>query len=97
MSNVNIDRNKLMELQDAEELLARLEVAGVNNWEGYSIALDGYTSKSELYERAEELLQELSENATVDFPAGREAGHQITYSDTAVDLLVELIKKAGQP
>ena len=36
---VEIDSKRLQELEDAEEKLTLLEQYGVDNWEGYSIAM----------------------------------------------------------
>jgi len=92
MSNVTISKQEYLELQNAKAIMQRLESAGVDNWEGYDIALDGYVSKEELYKEAEEFLNEISADSQVDYPAGREAGHMIIFSDKAVEMVVELLK-----
>lgn len=80
-------------LLDAEEKLRLLENGGVDNWEFYDEALDGYVPTSELYEQARDILEELVEGSQIDYPAGRDAGHQIIFADSAFDRIVELLKE----
>lgn len=91
--NVTIPKQEYLELQDARDKLQLLESAGVDNWEFYDEALDDYLPISYLYSEAEELLNELTEGSHVDYPAGRDAGHQIIFSESAVEKIVELLKE----
>lgn len=40
MGKREISTSEYLELQDAAETLRRLEASGVDNWEGYSIAME---------------------------------------------------------
>lgn len=93
MSKIELTTQEYMKLVDAEEKLNRLEAAGVDNWEGYSIALSGYTPTSELYEEAQDFLNELAMDTQVDYPAGRDAGHQVIFNEDAIQKVVDLLKQ----
>lgn len=92
MGNLQISRKELVKLEEAQEQLRRLEAAGVDNWEGYSIALEGYVPKSKLYEQAEDLLQTIGEHTTVDYPAGHEAGPNVVFDDFVLETIVNLLE-----
>ena len=87
-----IPKEEYMKLQDAEEKLNLLESAGVDNWEFYGNALEGFTPSAELYRDAQDFLNELTEGAVIDYPAGRDAGHQIIFSEQSIERVVELLK-----
>ena len=92
MSKIELTRKEYLELKDAADKLRLLEGTGVDNWEGYDIALGDFTSDSELYSKAEALLDEISTETEVDFPAGREAGARVTFNETAVERIVTLLR-----
>lgn len=96
MSTIELSSKEYMQLVDAEEKLNRLESAGVDNWEGYSIAMSGYTPTSELYQEAQDFLNELALDTQVDYPAGREAGHQVIFNDEAIQKVVDLFKQRAK-
>lgn len=91
--SILISKEEYQRLQDADEKLALLEAAGVDNWEFYDEALDGYVPTGELYQDARDILEELVEGSRIDYPAGRDAGHQILFADSAFDRIVELLKE----
>ena len=90
--SIVMSKEEYLRLQDADEKLRLLEQGGVDNWEFYGEALDGYIPTSELYRDANDFLNELALDAQIDYPAGRDAGHQIIFSDEAIEKLVELMK-----
>lgn len=94
--NVTIPRREYLELQDAYDKLQLLESAGLDNWRYYDEALEGYRPTSELYQEAEDILNELTEGSQVDYPAGRDAGHRIIFSESAVERIVEMLKEKKQ-
>lgn len=91
--SILMSKEDYQRLLDAEEKLRLLENGGVDNWEFYDEALDGYVPTSELYEQARDILEELVEGSQIDYPAGRDAGHQIIFADSAFDRIVELLKE----
>lgn len=90
--SIEVSQEEYRELKDAQEKLELLEAAGVDNWEFYGNALEDFTPSTELYRDAQDLLQELTEGARVDYPAGRDAGHQIIFSESAIEKVVELLR-----
>lgn len=90
---MNISKQEYLALQDAQEKLSMLEAGGVDNWEFYGEALDGYVPSSELCQQAQDILDELTDGAQIDYPAGRDAGHQIIFSENAVERIVTLLKE----
>jgi len=96
-----ISLEKLKELEKAQRILSALESGGVDNWEGYSYAMQDISKEEDI----EELIQDfvltlhediLVENVDVDFPAGMEAGPSVTISDEGAlkieEYILQLIK-----
>lgn len=79
-------------IQKRLDKLEALEQAGVHNWEGYDEALKCWyinEQKDEVIsDFVENVLQTISESAEVEYPAGREAGHNILF-DATVEQAVE--------
>jgi hypothetical protein len=78
------------------EILAALEAAGVDNWDGYDFAMEEIRKRDELEENAAAIIDEicsiLSEGVTQ--PAGYGCGYG--FSPTVVDEAVDyLMKRRG--
>lgn len=65
MKEILISKDRLKELELIESKMSALEVAGVDNWEGYSIALEEINKQEEInnaidlaVERAVEIIHE---------------------------------------
>lgn len=94
MSDVKLSKKQYEELLRAQRKLSALEAGGVDNWEWYDEAMREFRQEEEfeelLYQYAESILEECSLNGDVEYPAGREAGHNIllgSCEDSVVDLL----------
>lgn len=89
-----ITRERLLELERKEKVLLALDSAGVDNWEGYGIAMEEIFKEDEkeylLYNSAEEILGEISD--MIDEPAGSGAGYG--FDTEATDVVIDIIKKA---
>ena len=78
------------------EILAALEAAGVDNWDGYDFAMEEIRKKDELEENAAAIIHEicciLSEG--IEEPAGCGCGYG--FSPSVVDEAIDyLMKKRG--
>lgn len=92
-----MDKQRIKELKKAERILLALEAAGVDNWEGYDIAMEPINKEEEveslLYAKVEEILEVLC--GLVDEPAGRGAGYGFdsTAEDEVAMVLDDLIRE----
>ncbi len=80
----NVTTGRLLELEKAERKLQALEAGGVDNWDGYDDALEEFRKEDRLDELLDDLLDEIHESlveARVDYPAGHEAGSNVTLTD----------------
>lgn len=90
MKELSFDR--LRELQLAEEKLNALEAYGVDNWEGYSEAIEQVNVKAKKQEKRLDVLEEIMEALAqgVEYPAGREAGAGFTRRATETAQMIIL-------
>jgi hypothetical protein len=92
-----MDKKRIQELEKSEKILKALEAAGVDNWEGYDIAMEPIQKEDELesllYDKAEEILEVLC--GMIEEPAARGAGYGFYHDadDEVVFILRNLIKE----
>lgn len=60
MKSVTISERDLEELRMAASKMAALDAGGVDNWEFYGEALEGWSAENELKENLNDLIAELS-------------------------------------
>ncbi len=97
MSEIKISKQELERLQDRDFKLSCLEQGGVDNWEWYGESLSEYFKKEAVEELEDdfiECLNDILSEADVDYPAGRGAGHSITFDEGAVKKLLSRFLKA---
>lgn len=96
MSEVKISEKRLKELERSAAKLQALENGGVDNWEWYSESLKEWHKENELDELVESytdsILELCSQEGDVEYPAGRECGHNILLGD-AEDGVITLLHK----
>lgn len=86
-NEVKISRKELERLQDRDYKLSCLEIGGVDNWEWYGESLSGYFKRKELDDLYEGFIEDLNDvlaDAEVEYPAGRDAGHSISFNEDFV-------------
>jgi hypothetical protein len=89
-----ITQGELDQLLDAKAKLSALVNAGVDNWEGYSFALDEYNEYQEKLKKADSVTDEVIEtlaNAVFE-PSERGAG--FAFTDDAIERVYSIIRKA---
>ena len=99
MSEVKINAKQLQKLERSQRMLDALLAGGVDNWEWYSESLKDFRKEEELdtliQDYTESILEVCSEQGDVDYPAGRECGHNILLGD-AEDSVHDLLQKFMQ-
>lgn len=95
---VLIDKDELASLREDAEKFNRLESAGVDNWEGYTDAMESPAERAErqLKQARNEAINDLLEGLTfeVETPAGREAGYG--FGDGAFERVEAVIESQIQ-
>lgn len=93
---IQIDSNRLKELERKEAKLDALEAGGVDNWEGYDFSLEEYRATIQKEEDAEEVLDSLLEILClgVEEPAGIGCGYgfRSDAQEQALKLLLTKLK-----
>jgi hypothetical protein len=83
--------------RETERKLAKLQAledAGVDNWESYDYALVEWRKENAIEEIIDEAVLEINEltvEAEVDFPAGMDAGHSITFPEGSLEDVVRKV------
>ena len=77
---MEISKERLVELEDIERVMSCLDAGGVDNWEGYDDALEGYREEKENMEEIEAKFYDLLEVLCtgIDEPAGSGCGYGFT-------------------
>jgi len=73
-----MEKARLKQLLDCEERLQLLENAGVDNWEGYDIAMEAYEEQKEILCKIDDLVQLITEQLSSNIEtnmAGPGTGH----------------------
>lgn len=90
---VKITPKRLKELQRVEKILRALEGAGVDNWEGYEIAMEDIEKEDERFrlieETAESIFEAAAEDADIN-PAGPGTG--VGFGSMAEDSVHEILE-----
>lgn len=94
---VNITEARLKELERIESKMLALEAGGVDNWEWYGESLKDWNKENELDELIGNFIGEFCENyfefTEVDFPAGLDAGANVTFNNEWDSFFEKLIRK----
>tara|TARA_R110000737_G_scaffold350568_2_gene389950 strand:- start:300 stop:593 length:294 start_codon:yes stop_codon:yes gene_type:complete len=94
---MEISKSRLKELQLIEEKMNALECAGVDNWEGYGIALEKIEEKQERYSKISKVVEEAMEviQESAFEPSERGAGWASTEEaeQDATDLLINVLEE----
>lgn len=81
---VDITEARLKELERIESKMLALEAGGVDNWEWYCESLKDCNKENELDELIDNFIGEFYDNyfefTEVDFPAGLDAGANVSFS-----------------
>lgn len=89
----DISPKRLRELELAERKLRALEAGGVDNWEWYGESLKEFNKENEIediiFRFVESVVEEITVEADVEYPAGREAGHSILPADHSEERIIE--------
>lgn len=97
MEEVKMTKEAYRKMQRRIDKLDALEAGGVDNWEWFDESLKDWRKENEIDELADDFLENMNEltiEADVDFPAGRDAGHSITLPQEAVrKLFLSFIEK----
>lgn len=92
-----IDSSRLRELENAEKKLQALQNGGVDNWEGYDYAMEGFRKEQEFNEKVEEAMDDIETilSLGVDQPAGQGCGYGFyeKSSNEALERLFTLVKE----
>lgn len=100
MSEVKISEKRLKELERAAAKLRALEAGGVDNWEWYGESLKEWFKENELEELvesyADSILELCSSEGDVEYPAGRECGHNILLGGAEGGVIALLHKFAKE-
>jgi len=88
---MKLSKQRIAELERAEEKLAALEAGGVDNWEWYGESLKGYFKKEEYNEKMDDLINELEQifGECAYEPSERGAG--IAFNDDIRDLALKTL------
>ena len=91
--NIQIDTDKYNKLLAAQAKLECLEAAGVDNWDGYDIALEPLRKAEERREQLEEFVDEIRETIAdyIEEPAGRGCGYGLKQE--ADDHIVKVLER----
>lgn len=92
---VQISQAELDKLLDSSKILGALEASGVDNWEGYDIALEDYRKGKELIDKADDAFEQVVECLSngIFEPSERGAGFSFNEDDTkeARDIIRKLV------
>lgn len=93
---VKITKRYLKNLERAYSKLEALEAGGVCDWEWYDESLKDFRKEEQTEELIENYVDSIltvcSEEGDVEYPAGRECGHNILPGD-AEDTVISLLRK----
>ena len=93
---VKITKRYLKNLERAQAKLQALEAGGVDNWEWYGESLKEFHKEEQTEELIENYVDSIlticSEEGDVEYPAGREYGHNILLGD-AEEAVISLLRK----
>lgn len=93
---VKITKRYLKNLERAYSKLEALEAGGVCDWEWYDESLKDFRKEEQTEELIENYVDSIltvcSEEGDVEYPAGRECGHNILLRD-AEDAVSSLLRK----
>ena len=96
-NEVKITKRYLKALERAQAKLQALEAGGVDNWDGYSFALEEFRQEEELDEliakHVDNICQTVAEDCTVEYPSCREAGAAIMFPDGVEEQIEKWIRK----
>lgn len=91
----NISQQELEKLLDAQKKLLALENAGVDNWEGYGIALEEYYATKEKEQAAYDVLDSIMEELSNGVYEPSEHGAGIAFHEESIEraraLILELV------
>lgn len=93
---MEITKERLKQLEAAEEKLQVLEAYGVDNWSGYDDAMSEIYHREEMYAELEDLTEAIFEEIYphIDEPAGRGCGYGISGGqEEVIGLIMEWHKK----
>jgi len=100
MENTTIGIERLKELEKLEQKLRALETTGVDNWEGYGIAMEEINKQEEIDFLVEETISEIEEalGSGVFEPSERGDGYSFTDTATfeAIKVLEDFIVKYNE-
>lgn len=88
-----ISSERVQELLDIEKRMRLLEAAGVDNWEGYDIAMESYEKELEIHGKIDDLVDSISEELCMHIEtnvAGPNTGHGF-YSEGLDELKITLV------
>lgn len=104
LKSVLVDEKELMQLRKDQTKLKALENAGVESWTWYGQAMKEI-HREEAFDRliedtVENILEECSVEAEVDYPSCREAGPSVNFSVDTADRITKWLRefslKAGE-
>lgn len=90
---VKVDKKRLRELEQTEAKMRALEGAGVDNWEGYDIAMEVIEKENEKFTLVENTVEGILEEASSHIEtnlAGPGTGHG--FYEEAYDTVHELLE-----
>lgn len=92
-----LSQKEYRSLLDKAAKLDALEAGGVDNWQYYDISMEPLRKERELNDATldlvEGLLETISLEATVEYPAGRECGHSILISSSTEEWVYTKIRE----
>jgi hypothetical protein len=89
---MEISKQRLAELTDAESKLRALENGGVDNWEWYDSSMEEYNKEKEQEEKIEDLFDNIQEVLCSSAYEPSERGAGVAFDDEAIDEAKELLK-----
>lgn len=96
MEKIQITKAEYERLLDCFEKLTELEAGGVDNWEGYDIALEDYFKRKEEKEEREEIENKISEKFDNLIANLEKSIYEPSESGTGFCFSEEAIRKAKQ-
>lgn len=90
----NIDNQELEELRDAYKKLQALEAGGVDNWEGYDIALQEYCKEKNRKKKIRKLFDEVAYTLSEGIYEPSERGAGYGFREESMDEAMGLLVKA---
>ena len=100
MSTITISKERLDKLEDIESKMQYLESSGVDNWEGYSIALDEYNKHNEKLKKIRNSFDDIMSMLLYSIydPSDKGAGFAFSEGseDEAFDLFIKLLKEESK-